>query len=273
MNRRVLGLVVAVVLAAVATVSIYLYVNRADERAAEEFELRQVYVATQQIEAGTSADAAISQALIERRDLPDTAVADGAIGSLEQIQGQVAVSAITPGQQITTASFGTSAAAGSTGTDIEVPEGLQGISVDLSVVPGVAGFIDSGDSISIISLIQTEAGAAPQQASPEGEEGQPATPVAEDGLQARYVLQNALVLAVGQRVTTYDENGQRTGKAIQESNENYIFTLALTPAEAEKLVFAKTQGTLWATLLPTTEEGEELEPANTPGANADNLFQ
>jgi pilus assembly protein CpaB len=268
-KRRVFGLFVAVVLAAVATVSIYFYVNRADERAAEGFELRQVYVATQQIEAGTAADVAISQAFIERRDIPDTAVADGAIGSLEQIQGQVAASAITPGQQITTASF-SSSAAGSTGSDIEVPEGLQGVSVDLSVVPGVAGFIDGGDSISVISLVNRDAGTQPDAAATEGADAE-AAPAAD--LQARYVVQNALVLAVGQRVMNYDEQGNATGKTIRESNDNYIFTLAVTPEEAEKLVFAKTQSTLWATLLPPTEDGEELEPVTTPGATLDNLFR
>jgi pilus assembly protein CpaB len=269
-NRRVLGLLVAVVLAAVATAAIYFYVQRADERAADDFELRQVYVATQEIVAGTPASEAIAQALIESRDIPATAVADGAIGSLDQIQGQIAVTAIVPGQQIVAASFGDSAAAGSTATDIEVPEGLQAISVDLSVIPGVAGFIDAGDRLSVISLIQGDGAAAPPP--PEGEQA-PNTPAT--GLQARYVVQNSLVLAVGQRVSNYDENGNFTGKSIRESNDNYIFTLAVTPEEAEKLVFAKTQSTLWATLLPSVdeEEGEELEPVTTPGANADNLFQ
>lgn len=284
MNRRVIGLVVAVLLAAVATVAIYMYVTRADERAAEEFELRQVYVATQRIEAGTPADVAISQALIERRDLPETAVAEGAIGSLEQLEGLVAVAPIVPGQQIVTASFGDQAQVPTgTGSDIEVPEGLQAVAVDLSVVPGVAGFVDAGDRISILSVIDAEAGAAPEaqpEPDPDSTEPPPPPPPATvaEGLQARYVVQNALVLAIGQRVTTYDEDGNATGKGIQESNDNFIFTLALTPVEVEKLVFAETQSTLWATLLPPVEEGEDgeepaFEPADTPGANADNLFE
>lgn len=271
MNRRVIGLVVAVVLAAVATGAIYLYATGADDRAEREFDLREVYVATQQIDAGTPAEAAISQALIERREIPNTAVAEGAIGSLEQIQGLVVVAPIVPGQQIVSASFGDSAAAGTTpGARLEIPEGLQAVSVDLEVVPGVAGFVDPGDRISILSVInvdEAQGAAAPA-------EGEPA-PAPGQGIQARYVLQNVQVLALGQRVTTTDENGNATGKAIRESTDTYIFTVALEPSQIEKLVFAETQSTLWATLLPSVpdEEAEQREPVNTSGASADNLFQ
>ena len=258
-----IGLVLAVVLAAVATVVLYLWVTSADERAQEEFEIRQVYVATQRIEAGTSADAAIDQGLIQQREIPETAVAEGAIGSLEQIQGLVATVPIVPNQQIVAENFGETAAVTS-GTDVEVPEGEQAVSIDLSVLPGVAGFVDAGDHISVLSLINPETGAAPE----DGEQAAPAP-----SLEARYLLQDAQVLAVGQRVTTTDEEGNATGKTIRESNDNYIFTLALTPDEIEKLVFAETQSTLWATLQPELEEGQEFEPFTTPGANINNLFQ
>lgn len=274
MNRRVIGLVLAVVLAAVATVALYLYVNRADERAAQEFDLRQVYVATERIEPGTPADTAIGQGLIQQRELPETAVAEGAIGSLEQIQGLVAGAPIVQGQQIVAENFGESAIV-TTGTDLEIPEDLQAVSIDLAVVPGLAGFVDPGDRLSVVTLIDVEPGDAPAPAPPAEDDDAtpPPPPPTGEGLQARFVVQNALVLAVGQRVTTFDENGNPTGKVIQESNDNYIFTLALAPEDIEKLVFAKDQGTLWATLLPPSEDGEPLEDVTTSGINRENLFQ
>lgn len=266
MNRRVVGLVVAIVLAAIATVAIYLWVQGAEDRITAGQELRQVYVATQRIEAGTSAEAAINQALIEQREVQQNSVAEGAIGSLEQIEGLVATVPIVPGQQIVAASFGDSASPTvAQGADIEVPEGEQAVSVDLAVVPAVAGFIDSGDHISIISLINQETGEG------DGDDGGGPAP----GATAQYLILDAEVLAVGQRVTTFDDSGNPTGKTIRENNDNYIFTLALTPDEIEKLVFAETQSTLWATLQRTLdeEEGEEFDPFTTPGANIDNLFQ
>lgn len=263
MNRRVIGLVVAVLLAAIATAALYFYVQRADERAQEDVQLRQVYVATQQIEAGTAAEAAITQGLVQQREIPANAVAQGAIGSLDQIEGLVATVPIVPGQQIVTANFDETAAV-ATGTDIEVPEGLQAVSIDLGVLPGVAGFVNAGDRLSIISLINQDTGAAPA----EGEEAAPA-----EGLTAQYFMQDALVLAVGQRVTNFDENGNATGRSIRENNENYIFTLALTPEQIERLVFAETQTQLWASLQPDREEDEEFDSFDTPGANLENLFQ
>jgi pilus assembly protein CpaB len=269
-NRRVIGLLVAVVLAAIATVLLYMYIDSADDRAAGEFELRRVYVATQRIEAGTSAEAAIAQALIEQRDIPETAVAQGAIGSLDAIQGLVAAVPIAPGQQIVDGSFAETTAV-ATGTTLNVPEGLQAVSFQLSVLPGIAGFVNAGDRISILSIIDVETGAVVPPVDPEDD--QPPPQIASEGLQARYLVQNALVLAVGQRVTRFDDQGRSTGKAIQESNSNYIFTVALEPEEIEKLVFAQSQSTLWATLLPPTEDGEPLPEVTTPGANLQNLFQ
>lgn len=254
----------AVLLAAIATVALYLYVQRADERAQEDVELRQVYVATQQIEAGTSAEAATTQGLIQQREIPTNAVAEGAIGSLDQLEGLVATTPIVPGQQIVAANFAETPAVAS-GTDIEVPEGLQAVSIDLGVLPGVAGFVNAGDRISVISLVDQETGAPPPE---EGEEAAPA-----EGLTAQYFLQDALVLAVGQRVINFDENGNATGRSIRESNDNYIFTLALAPEDIERLVFAETQTQLWASLQPDREEDEEFEPFDTPGATLENLFQ
>jgi hypothetical protein len=46
-----------------------------------------------------------------------------------------------------------------------------------------------------------------------------------------------------------------------------LLTLALTPGQAEQLVFASLNGQLHFTLLP-----EGSQPANTPGRNITNLF-
>ena len=64
MNRRLVGLLVAVVLAAAATFLLIRYVNTADERARGEEELAQVFVAQGDIPAGTLADDAAGQGLI-----------------------------------------------------------------------------------------------------------------------------------------------------------------------------------------------------------------
>lgn len=245
MNRRIVGLVSAIVLAAVATVIIISYVTRVDERAREGQELAEVYVAQEDISAGTNADAAIDQGLVVRDDVPASAVPGGAIASLDQIDGQVAAETIFAGEVIVAQRFGDTVA--TPGGRFDVPDGQQAVSVQVGVVPGVAGFIEPGDTVSVVATISTE-----------GEDEEDAT-----DLQSELLLQNVEVLAVGQRM--HQQEGDPT---VQRSDEAFIFTLALEAEQVEQLVFANAQGELWFTLLADDEQDD----ANTPGRDAANLF-
>jgi pilus assembly protein CpaB len=247
-NRRLIGLVVAVLLAAIATIVIVNYVRTADERAREAEELAEVYVAQEDITAGMSADNAIEQGLIARDEIPSRSVPSGAIAELSQIEGDIATVDIVQGEVIVSQRFGTTVA--ETGGRFEVPDGLQAVSVQVSVVPGVAGFIEPDDTVSIVGRLSTS--------DPEDDEEEAA---AED--RAQFLIQNALVLAVGQRVVTGEE-----GPRIRRSDENYIFTLALEPEDVERLVFANAHGALTFTLLPDDEQPE----VDTPGRTFDNAF-
>lgn len=271
MNRRVIGLVTAIVLAAVAAAAIFQYVRTADQRAAEQFEFVSVFVANGQIAAGTAASEAISQGLIERTEIVSEAVVPGAIGSLDQIQGQVAVATIYDGEQIITAKFGE--VVESRADRIEVPEGLEAVSFQLNVLPGVAGYVEPGDYISVVALIAGQGDADAPEPEPsfdaEGNLIEAPPALADASFRAQYLVQSMLVLQVGQRVINTDEEGRQTCCGVSRNNESYIFTVALDPVSIEKLIFANTQGSLWATLLP--EGGKE--PVDTPGANGENLFQ
>jgi pilus assembly protein CpaB len=247
-NRRLIGLVVAVLLAAIATIVIVNYVRTADERAREAEELAEVYVAQEDIAAGMSADNAIEQGLIARDEIPSRSVPSGAIAELSQIEGDIATVDIVQGEVIVSQRFGTTVA--ETGGRFEVPDGLQAVSVQVSVVPGVAGFIEPEDTVSIVGRLSTS--------DPEDDEEEAG---AED--RAQFLIQNALVLAVGQRVVTGEE-----GPRIRRSDENYIFTLALEPEDVERLVFANAHGALTFTLLPDDEQPE----IDTPGRTFDNAF-
>lgn len=246
MNRRLIGLVVAVLLAAIATVLIVNYVQTADERAREAEELTEVFVAQEDIPAGMTADEAITQGLITRDEIPSRSVPNGAIGALSQIEGDVATVDVVEGEVIVSQRFGTTVA--ETGGRFQVPDGMQAVSVQVSVVPGVAGFVEPDDTVSILATL--DAG------GPDDEDEAEET-------RTQYLLQNAVVLAVGQRVVT-GENAPR----INRSDENYIFTLALEPEDVEKLVFANGQGSLTFTLLPDSEQPE----VDTPGRTVDNAF-
>jgi len=218
-----------------------------------------VFVAAGRIEAGTPADVAINQGLITRSEVPQGSVAPDAIGELDQIRGKLAVSTIFEGETIIASRFG-DVAQTETGLQ-EIPEDRQAVTVEAGTVNGLAGFVRPGDRLSVVASLATP-DAASGAVDADGNPTDGGT-----GIQVQYVVQDAIVLAVGQRVVTYDENGIKTGYAIQESNDRYIYTLALPPEDIERLLFSVQQGTVWFTLLP---EGQE--PVTTPGATLDDIF-
>ena len=267
MNRRLIGLLLAIVLAGVATFLLVQYVTSADERAREDEALAEVFVATADIPAGTSAEAAAAQGLIDQSTVPARSVPSGAIGSLDVISGQVATMPLFEGEVIVAQRFGSTVAA-TTDATLEVPEGLLAISIQAGIVDGVAGFVQPQDTVSIVaSLVLPDDVDAPD---PEDEEAPPAD-VAPVGQTTEFLVQNVPVLAVGQRVITTAEDGS-TSASIQLSNESYIFTLGMTAEQVEQLVFASQQGELWFTLLPEIDEDEEREVFETPGRTIGNIF-
>lgn len=265
MNRRLIGLLAALVLAGIATFFLVMFVTSADERARSGEELAEVFVAQGDIAAGTSANEAISQGLIDQDEVPVRAVPSGAVAGLEQIAGQRADGAIFAGEIIVAGRFSETVTEAS--GLAEIPEGLEAITVEGNVVSGLAGFVQVGDQVSVVGTAEVPAGAPGFGEGGEVDD----TPEGEVLPRSEYIAKNAIVLSVGQRVVpTGGQDDDTPGGAeaqVQQSNERYIFTLAVTSSEVEKLVFASTQGTLWFTLLP-----EDQETAETPGRSRNNSF-
>jgi pilus assembly protein CpaB len=260
-NRRLIGLIVAVLLAAVATVLLIQYVRSADERARQDETLAEVFVAQSDIQPGISADDAIAQGLIARDEVPARAVPSGAVADLGQISGQLVTVPIYEGEVIVSQRFGQTVAQ-STGL-LEVPPGTQAVTIEASIAPGLAGFIQPGNLVSVVGTLEIT------EEAPPGDEDEPAPSVAA-GTTTQYLIQNATVLAVGQRVVTVEVEG---GSDVQQSDDRYLFTLAMPPEDIEQVVFGTQQGTLWFTLVPEPEEDQEAEVFDTPGRTLSNIFE
>lgn len=249
MNRRLVGLLLALVLAGVATFLLIRVVTTADERAREGEELAQVFVAQGDIPAGTPAADAAAQGLIGTDEIPQRTVPTGAITSLEALDGLVAAGPIFTGEVIIAGRFGETAASPS--GLLPIPDDLQAITLDADVVTGVAGFVQAGNTVSVVGTIDlTE--------DEDTGETQPRT---------QYLVQNLQVLNVGQRVIVQDVPEEGDQEQIQQSNDRYLFTLAASPEDIERLVFIMQQGTVWFTLVP---DGQE--PADTEGRDLGSLF-
>jgi pilus assembly protein CpaB len=232
-TKRAGGLLVAVLLAALATTALISYVHEVQAKAFAGTEAVQVYVARDTIPAGMTGDEAVQRALIDTTSIPRKVAADGSIASLDAIRGKVAAVTIVKGEQIIGARF---VAPESAGAALPIPAGLHAMAVEVDTPPGVAGYLTPGAHVGVIAHVgQTVSGSS--------SEVQPV---------ARFVLQDVPVLTVGQRDVTAAAQGSRAAARAQQqqTTDKVLVTLAVSPGQAEKLAYAIFEGDIYFTLLP-----------------------
>jgi Flp pilus assembly protein CpaB len=249
MSRRTIALVAAVALAALATIALISYIRGLEDRVYTGVETVKVFVAKQDIPAGTSGDTASQQAIIESRTVPAKVRPTGAITSLEQISGRFAAVQIFKDEIIVGQRF---VAPGASATHVlPIGPGKQAVSVAISGAPAVASFVQPGDKVSLI--VQTTSNLVRGNA--------------RGGPFVKYVMQGLDVIAVGSRVISTGTSATAQQNANQQQSNAAIFTFAVTPQQAEQLVFATLNTTLYFTLLP-----ENSPTARTNGRTFANLF-
>jgi len=246
MTRRGLGLVVALLLALLATAAMVSYVRSASRRAAGAGSSVAVFIAKDTIPAGTPVHTAVQRGLIVGTKVPQRLVADGAVRSLDEVRGRFAAVTILRGEQIVGSRF-----TGQIETPrlLPIPADRQAISVEVNAPPGVGGFVQPHDHVSVIAKI--DVGGGPR---------------------VQFILQDIEVLAVGQRSVQPASGGReatRTQSQTQaQPQDKVLLTLATTPAQSEQLAFAVLQGDVYFALLPAGQK-----PALTPGRTAQSEFR
>ena len=244
MDRRRVLLVVAAIIAALGTLLVFLYVRGADDRANQKYHAVQVLKAVKQINIGETVAAAQAAGKIEEGEVGEGERLPDALNSLEAINGQIAQTNIYPGEQIIASKFGATAASSNT---LTIPKGSIAVSINLTDTARVAGFVNPGDKVAIFMNSTGGAGL---------------------GSFTRLLLSDIEVIAVGTTTvvptTTTDASGAQTTEQLPRT----LFTLGVTQAQAEKILFASGNGELAFGLL----NGDSKVAPDT-GANADNLFK
>lgn len=234
MNRRSVLLLLATLVALIGTALVVVYVRSADNRAQEQFDTVEVLRATQTIEAGESIEAATSAGKIASEAVPKNQVLDGAMQSVDALKGEVAVTTIFAGEQIIPAKFGGAAQ----GETLAIPEGMQAISVELTDSARVSGFVNPGSEVAIYHIepmldVSAEQGVADARA------GLSQNGVPPNGV-VRLLLKRVLVLGVGSTSTTTTTSTTPDGAATTEEVPRTLLTVAVSQADAERLMFAST---------------------------------
>lgn len=255
MRTKAIIIVIALILAGVATVLAVNYINSARSEVAASSEPIEVLVAQEDIPRGVAAEELIAGGMIALEQVPQRYVAADAISSERAIEGQVLNTPLSKGEQVTVARFSLPSAAG---LSYSVPADQVAIAIPVNEVRGISGMVRPGDRVAVFVTIES---------ADEAEEGAKVT---------RLLIPEAKVVAMGTALTSepVEQTTQEEGGAIVSTNREApeapsVMTLAVPPADAEKLIFSEEVGSVWITLLPATAE---TGPA-APGRSLQNLFE
>ena len=187
------------------------------------------------IGAGTSGPTALEQGLIRTKKVASGSQPAGALTDPSMLTGLVAVTPVPQGAIVTGAMFSTPQT--HIGT-VVIPAGKRALALELAPVPGVAGFAGAGDHVDVFGVAKGEGTAQ----------------------GVRLVLQSVEVLNV-------NGAGLPTAQG-QPGSPNLIYLLAVTPTQAERLIFMTEFEKLYFDLVPKGEA-----PVTTPGAGPTQTLQ
>ncbi len=299
MGRRAIVLLVALILAGLAAWAVWNFMQNVRNEEQEGQRLVTVYRSggADGIPEGTEGSILVSDfnnggTLIEEsQDQFEDTPAD-AIQSEEELRevltGKVAAGPISNGAILTRSQW-TEISVNVKPLSESISSGNQAITISTSDVNGVNGYVEAGDRINMIITLDLELDLLPIEGAvtlppDQGSETTGSTTPSDTVVvtYTRYVLQGLNVLAVGRDVRP-EEDGDQTGEvtaggqttsdttpdgqAPEETGNSTIFTLEVTPDQAERIVYAFENGSVWLTLVP-----EDFVEVETDGVTINNLF-
>ncbi len=196
-------------------------------------------VAVKDISAGTDWETARSS--IAEKRVPADLRPQSAVTSSSEPAGRKAIRAIAAGEIITAAQFGRSEEAPDA-AGLEIPPGANAVSINLPIPQGVARYVRTGDIVNVFVTMKNN----PDPRAP---------------IITKLLLSNVQVLS--------NRSASALGKqAGAESTGEVLLTMALTQSDAEKLIYAKENGSLWFGLVRSGDR-----PASTSGQTATTVLR
>jgi pilus assembly protein CpaB len=244
MNRRLGLIALAVVLALVGTIAVFVYAKGADDRAVEGLKATPVLIVDKTIPSGTSWSEVVKGDYVSEENVPAKSAPSGALDNLDADvpDGQVASADIKPGQLIVRSMFGQKAPA--TGV-LDIPDRMQAITISLKANAEVSGFVRNGSEVAVYASFEVT-----------GADAKDAKAVSGDKTYAsKLVLPRVSVIAVNQAAPSSvsgskDDDGGTFGSGGR--SDEVLVTLAVDQEAAERIVLAQKVGELYLTLLTNT---------------------
>ena len=293
MKIRIVLLLLAIVFGVAAVIGVMIYLNNVKSTVEKEGELVSVVVAAGDIASETKVEDMIAEKMIEVKQVPKKYIVDNALDSLEGYSDYVAKTLISKGEQITAKKLGRIE---EIRISFNVPEGFIAVSIPYNEIRGVSNLIKAGDKVNIIGtftpgeedmvlfnkdmvtqmLIQMRESETGPETITESvlptSELFPMDKILDESNYLVYpvtkiLLWNIEVLYIGSETISMQEQEQggslTPGSNAKNKDEVKTVTLALTPGQAETLVFSEELGKVWLALVPAGGIDEEETPGRT----------
>jgi Flp pilus assembly protein CpaB len=289
MGRRALVLLVALVLAGVAAFAVFQFLSGIQSEVEADREKVTVFRAGSAIPEGAQGSQILQQGVITQGEENTEDLPLGAVTSEDQLQavlgGRLAVGPIDQNEIITTSQWAQLTVDLKPLSEL-IPSGKQALTISTDAVRGVNGFVRPGDMVNLIITLDIEFTQIPvdspifgiptETTAADGTGGEEAS---ETVTYTRFVLQGLPVLAVAQDVRpeegesqpvvtpTVDAEGNPVPAEEAEAVPQTVFTLEVTPEQAERIAFSFENGSIWMTLVPS-----DFVEVETQGVTIESLF-
>lgn len=241
---------VAAVLALLGGGLLYTYVQGADLRAMQGQQPANVLVVTAAIPKGTPGDKAKGSVAVKQ--VPAGVVVAGALTSPDQLNADlVADTDLMVGEQVLSSRFVEANA--DTNDPVEVPEGMQQVSIVLPPQRVMGSRLKAGDQVGFFASFEIK------------DLTKKDTPAIQ---YTHLILEQVLVTRVsGATETPAGQTDTGTGTQAAPSG-NVMVTLALKAPDAEKVVFAAEWGKIWLSL-----QREDTDNGGTRLVHPGNIYK
>ncbi len=232
MRLRLSLFLIAIVSAMIGTVLIAIYIGGLESRVFSDQKLTNVYVATRRVAKGTPAIELIARGLIRQEKIPSKFVTSGAIKSLKSVKNKFLAVPLEKGEQVTKSVL-TEPPSG-----LKTPQDMLAIAIPIDDLALMDGRVKAGGKVAVLITLK---------------------PGKDEKDISKILIDSSPVLAVNRA-----KSGQTGGSQSDKSS----IVLGVTPENAEKLVFAASQGTVWVGLWPPGVSPK----LDTPGQTLDTLY-
>jgi pilus assembly protein CpaB len=256
----------SLLLAIVAMILVYVYLNTRETELLESSNPKDVIIATDDILPSVP----IEENQVKLAQVPKKWVQTGAVSDLKQVVGTISRVPIMKSSQV----LGTELISYDKGTGLafKVPVGKRAVTIAVNDVSGVANLVQPGNYVDIVGLFKFGTFPANAQVTP-------ISVAPNQQSQALTLFQNVLVLATGQdtgeTITLNQDQREKAKQRLEQYGQTGVparpeapprfmtVTVAMTPENAQDIIFAQNAGDLTLVLRSFREKDTLVELKNS----------